>query len=179
MFDKSNFKERIQYEMEICSLQTRLQKILAPNVLQIFETHYEGLIMYEDSMDVINEVNMYLDLLVENFVPQYLTEFYINIPVATLDYSELVTNLCPSSNLSMYNYELLAFKLAEMFTAEKNFYEQISQVIMKIMQKQILNDTDNQISSVTNPFFIDVIELVENSYKNLPRQRLQQQNEAS
>ena len=68
--------------------------------------------MYEDSMDVINEVNMYLDLLMENFVPQYLTQFYINIPVATLDYIELVTDMCPSNNLSMYNYELLACKLS-------------------------------------------------------------------
>ena len=56
-FEPSNFKERIQYEMEMCSLQNRLSNFLAPNVLQIFEQHYEGSIMYEESSDIINEVN--------------------------------------------------------------------------------------------------------------------------
>lgn len=37
----------------------------------------------------MNEVKMYLELLYENFVPALLTKFYINIPVAILDYNEL------------------------------------------------------------------------------------------
>lgn len=91
--------------------------------------------MYEESQDVINEVIQYLDILFENYVPELLTEFYINIPVAILDYNELVVQLCPSTDLSQYNYEMLQGKLSEMFLAEKNFYEHISSVIMKILQK--------------------------------------------
>ena len=37
----------------------------------------------------MNEVKLYLELLEENFVPDLLTDFFINIPVAILDYNEL------------------------------------------------------------------------------------------
>jgi hypothetical protein len=35
--------------MLICSLQNRLSTFLTPNVLQIYETHYEGSLMYDES----------------------------------------------------------------------------------------------------------------------------------
>ena len=82
--------------------------------------------MYDESSDVMNEVKLYLDLLWENFVPALITKFYINIPVAILDHNELFVQLCPSTNLSMFDYETLAEKLNMMFRAEKDFFEHIS-----------------------------------------------------
>jgi len=82
--------------------------------------------MYDESSDVMNEVKIYLELLYENFVPALITKFYINIPVAILDHNELFVQLCPSTNLSMFDYETLAEKLNMMFKAEKDFFEHIS-----------------------------------------------------
>ena len=42
----------------------------------------------------------------------------------------------------MFDYETLAEKLNMMFKAEKDFFEHISTVVMKVMQKETLNDTD-------------------------------------
>ena len=98
--------------------------------------------MYEQSQELMDEVKVLLEMLYENFVPDLLTEFYVNIPVATLDYTELFVQLCPAENLSLFNYEELAYKLGLMFKAEKDFFQHISAVLMKIMQKETLNDTD-------------------------------------
>ena len=79
------------------------------------------------------EVIEFIGILQENFVPESLTELYINIPIAILDYKELVANNQPESsvslrfteadNLTMFDYERLRCKLRQLLKEEHSFYE--------------------------------------------------------
>jgi len=80
----------------------------------------------------MNEVLEYIEILDENFVPDVLSNLYINIPVAILDYKELIADNQPESSvliryseadiLTMFNYDKLAKKLKHMLKEENNFY---------------------------------------------------------
>jgi len=62
---------------------------------------------------MMDEVVQYIDILEENFVPDVFTQLYINIPIAILDYKQLVADNQPDikDNKRLTEAELLtAFK---------------------------------------------------------------------
>jgi hypothetical protein len=65
---------------------------LPPQIFHIFEQRYDGCILFEQNDDIMTEVVDYIAILDENFVPDILSNLYINIPVAILDYKELIAD---------------------------------------------------------------------------------------
>ena len=47
---------------------------------------------FEESQDCINEILSYLEILIENFIPEVYEDFSINLPIAILDFKDLIKN---------------------------------------------------------------------------------------
>ena len=78
---------RIKYEIKICSLKNRLSEFLPTSILHIFEDRYDGSLIIEDNDDCMKQVISFVDIMQDNFD---FEELFINIPIATLDFDELV-----------------------------------------------------------------------------------------
>lgn len=97
-------------------------------------------------------------------MPDTLVQLYINIPVAFLNYKELIANNQPDvclnmtevENMTMFNYENLSDRLRQMLEEEHIFYETVSSIIMKLMQRNAkLTDSEKSIISTDRAFVHD------------------------
>ena len=51
-------------------------------------------------------------------------------------------------NLTLFNFKELINKLKPLFHEEKSFYEQVSTILMKLMQQELLNDNERYMATV-------------------------------
>ena len=88
----------------------------------------------------MNQVVSFVDIMQENFG---YDELFINIPIAILDFNDLISQNCrPKSPASVEDIDLTTFdfqkfskKIKVYFDEEKQFYVSLSDALMKIMQK--------------------------------------------
>lgn len=115
-------------------LKNRLMAFLPKPIFHIFLTKYEGRNLFEESDDLINEVIGFTEILEENFVPETLSDLYLNIPVEILDYNQLVfcnqskEPIQPSQGEDFMSFDFATFseELKAMIKAEQAFYLQVS-----------------------------------------------------
>ena len=76
-------------------------------------------------------------------MPDVFTKLYINIPIAVLDYKQLIADNQPENTninrltegelLTMFKYEQLALLLQSMLEEERIFYQNVSGAMMKLL----------------------------------------------
>lgn len=55
--------------------------------------------MYEDSLDCLRELESYLEIFLEHFVPEPYPSFSVNLPIHILDFNLLVQSYFPQVSL--------------------------------------------------------------------------------
>lgn len=77
--------------------------------------------------------------------------------------------------MSLFNFKDLINKLKPLFHEEKCFYEQVSTILVKLMQHELLNDNERYVATVyrypSKDFApnVDYKSKIMQSYMNLPK----------
>lgn len=128
---------------------------------------YQGDLLFENNQEIMDEVITQVCIVEENFVPDTFLNLYINIPIALLNYKDLIANNQPESsssrrltqadNLTLFNYRALYEQLSNLLRDEHCFFANLSAAIMKLMMngKAVLSDCEKQIISTSAPFVPD------------------------
>ena len=122
------------------------------NVLETKHAHTFQMLTEELNECVEQALNL-LEILEEHFHPDPIQNLFINIPVPVLDFNQLVVDLCPKLKqqlqwskyktmkrqqieelcITLFPVDQLFQKLKVLFDNEKEFYEQVVTIVMKLM----------------------------------------------
>ena len=127
----------------------------------------------------------YLEIISESSIGK-MDNLYINFPIAILDFKDLFLDQCPhieptqlkqlrrqyidEVNLTLFDFDKLRGKLYPLLKNECDFFQQVTGIIMKLLQDIRLTDSENQIVSLEMPFVQDFDKKVREAQVNLPKQ---------